>query len=234
MWSDGDLGNDSGVLPVNGDNSVGNWTNTTMNLTKTPKRIRNSTEDEEVNIESETSEGSDFVHRRRRLNKKVRRAKAKLFPKTPIEKPKETEKSVTETEIAKEKTTEKAKPTPAGRPFRRQGNQPPPTFLQHPVVLEDLGTGVASFLDNGPRTASLFQRTIGPILSLRPLPSGKFLIGCRSRQQQEALVKTKVLGGVNVACSIPQPTTEGVIRPVPTNVDCQFLVDHSTVKKCAA
>ena len=80
----------SGVLPVNDDNLVGNWTNTTMNLTKTPKRIRNSTEDEEVNIESETSEGSDFVQRRRRLNKKARRAKAKakLFPKTPIEKPK--------------------------------------------------------------------------------------------------------------------------------------------------
>jgi len=120
-----------------------------MNITKTPKRIRNSTEDEEVNIEGETSEGSDLVQRRRRLNKKARRAKAKLFPETPIEKPKETE-----TEIAKEKTTEKAKPTPAGRPFRRQGNQPPSTFLQHPVVLEDLGTGVASFLDNGPRTAS--------------------------------------------------------------------------------
>ena len=60
MWSDGDLGNDSSVLPMNDDNSVaGNWTNTTMNLTKTPKRIRNGTEDEEVNIESETSEGSD-------------------------------------------------------------------------------------------------------------------------------------------------------------------------------
>ena len=100
-----------------------------------------------------------------------------------------------------------------------------------PVVLEDLGTGFASFLDNGPRTASLFQRTIGPILSQRPLPSGKFLIGCRSRQQQEALLKTKVLGGVNVACSIPQPTTGGVIRPVPTNVDCQFLVDRSTIKE---
>ena len=125
-----------------------------MNLTKTPKRIRNSTEDEEVNIESETSEGSDFVQRRRRLNKKARRAQAKLFSKTPIKKSKETGKSLTETEIAKEKTNEKPKPAPAGRPFRRQGNQPPPTFLQHPVVLEDLGTGVASFLDNGPRTAS--------------------------------------------------------------------------------
>ena len=85
MWSDGDLGNDSGVLPMNDDISVGNWTIKTMNLTETPKRIRNSTEDEEVNIESETSEGSDFVQRRRRLNKKARRAKAKLFPKTPIE-----------------------------------------------------------------------------------------------------------------------------------------------------
>ena len=34
-----------------------------------------------------------------------------------------------------------------------------------------------------------------------------------------------------MACSIPQPTTEGVIRPVPTSIDCQFLVDHSTVKE---
>ena len=103
MWSDGDLCNDSGVLPLNDDKLVGNWTNTTMNLTKTPKRIRNSTEDEEVNIESETSEGSDFVQRRRRLNKKARRAQAKLFPKTPIEKSKETGKSLSETEIAMEK-----------------------------------------------------------------------------------------------------------------------------------
>ena len=231
MWSDGDLCNDSGVLPVNDDNFVGNWTNTTMNLSKTPKRTRNSTEDEEVNIESETSEGSDFLQRRRRLSKKARRAKAELSSETQTEKSKETGKSVTETEIAKEKTNEKPKPAPAGRPFRRQGNQPPPTFLQHPVVLEDLGTGVASFLDNGPRTASLFQRTVGPILSQRPLPSGKFLIGCRSRQQQEALLKTKVFSGLIVACSIPQPTTEGVIRPAPTNVDCQFLVDYSTVKE---
>ena len=111
MWSDGDLGNDSGILPVNEDNSVGNWTTITMNITKTPKRIRNSTEDEEVNIEGETSEGSDLVQRRRRLNKKARRAKAKLFPETPIEKPKETE-----IEIAKEKTTEKA---PAFSPARQ-------------------------------------------------------------------------------------------------------------------
>ena len=101
-----------GVLPVNEDNSVGNWTNTTMNITKTPKRIRNSTEDEEVNIEGETSEGSDFVQRRRRLNKKARRAKAKLFPKTPIEKPKETE-----TEIAKEKTHRKSKTHPCRSTF---------------------------------------------------------------------------------------------------------------------
>ena len=93
----GDLCNDSGVLPVNDDNLVENWTNTTMNLTKTPKRIRNSTEDEEVNIESETSEGSDFLQRRRRLNKKARRAKAKLCSKTQTEMSEETGKSLTET-----------------------------------------------------------------------------------------------------------------------------------------
>ena len=103
MWSDGNLCNDSGVLPVNDDNFVGNWTNTTMNLTKTLKRIRNSTEDEEVNIESETSKSSDFLQRQWRLNKKAHWAKAKLCSKTQTEKSKETGKSLTETEIAKEK-----------------------------------------------------------------------------------------------------------------------------------
>ena len=62
----------------------------------------------------------------------------------------------------KKKKKKEKKPTPAAGPFRRQVNQPP-------VVLEDLGTGVASFTDNGPRTASLFQRTVRPILSRRPL-----------------------------------------------------------------
>ena len=217
MWSDGDLCNDSGVLPVNDDNLVGNWTNTTMNLTKKNQK----------QYWRWRSKHRKWNLRRQWLCTVPTETQAKLCSKTPVEKSKETEKSLTETEIAKEKTNKKPKPAPAGRPFRWQGNQPPPTFLQHPIVLEDLGTGVASFLDNGPRTASLFQRTIGPILSQRPLPSGKFLISCRSRQQQEALLKTKVLDGVNVACSLPQPTTEGVIRPVPTNVDCQFLVDHS-------
>ena len=74
-----------------------------MDLSKTPKRIRNNTEDEEVNVESETSDGSDLLQPRRRLNKKARRAKAKLCSKPQTEKPKETGKSLTETEIATEK-----------------------------------------------------------------------------------------------------------------------------------
>ena len=210
MWSDGNPCNISGVLPVNDDNFLGNWTNTTVDFSKASDRIRNSTEDEDINVESEISDGSDFQQCWRRLNKKACRAKAKLSSRKLTEKStKETEKSLTgETEKADNKPNKKQKPAPASRPFRQQGNQPPPTFLQHPVVLEDLGTGVASFLDNGPKTASLFQRTAGPILSQRPLPSGKFLIGCRSRQQQEPLHKSKVLGGVNVACSISQPTTD--------------------------
>ena len=39
MWSDGDLCNDSGVLPVNDDNFVGNWTNTTMNLCHVSEKL---------------------------------------------------------------------------------------------------------------------------------------------------------------------------------------------------
>ena len=60
---------------------------------------------------------------------------------------------------------------------------------------------------------------------------GKFLTGCRWRQQQEALLKTKVLSGVNLACSIPQLTSEGVIRPIPAGVDCQFPVEQPNVKE---
>ena len=52
--------NVSDVLPVNDDNFLGNWTNTTMDFSKTSKRIRNSTEDEDVNVVSEVSEGSDY------------------------------------------------------------------------------------------------------------------------------------------------------------------------------
>ena len=83
-----------------------------MNLTKIPKRIRNSTEDEEVNIESETSEGSDFLQRWWRLNKKAHRAKAKLCSKTQTEKSKAVGKSLTETEIAYEKKLAKTKTHP--------------------------------------------------------------------------------------------------------------------------
>ena len=135
MWSDRGPRNVSGVLPVNDDNFLGNRTNTIMDFSKTLKRIRNSTEDEDVNVESEISDGSDFQQRRRRLNKKARRAKAKLSSRKQTEKStKETEKSQTgETETANNKPNEKPKPAPAGQPFRQQGNQPPPPFLQHPA-----------------------------------------------------------------------------------------------------
>jgi len=164
------------------------------------KWIRTSTKDEDVNIVSEVSEDSNFPQHRCRLNKKAHQAKAKQINQL---------SSHTHT-----KKLMKNQSTPTGQHFRWQVNQPWPTYLQHPVVLQDLWTRVASFTENGPRTASLFQRTVGPILSQRPLPLGKFLIGYSSRQQQEALLQTKVLGGVNVACCIPQTTTEGVIKPV--------------------
>ena len=59
-----------------------------MDFSKTQKRFRNSTEDEDINIISEASEDSDFQQCRQRLNKKAYQAKAKLSS------PKETEKSL--------------------------------------------------------------------------------------------------------------------------------------------
>ena len=53
---------------------------------------------------------------------------------------------------------------PSDRFHQRNQNQPPPTFLQHPVILEDLKTGSSTFLENGPFKTKLFQTTVGPIL----------------------------------------------------------------------
>ena len=54
-------------------------------------------------------------------------------------------------------------------------------FVEYPVVLHDLGGGAARFDKLGPwHRSQLLANAVGAIRSLRPLPSGKWLIGCSS------------------------------------------------------
>ena len=72
--------------------------------------------------------------------------------------------------------------------YHRRPSQPgsrAPAFVDHPVVIHDLGGGTARFNKLGPwHRSQLLANTIGAVSSIRPLPSGKWLIGCYTEDQQ--------------------------------------------------
>ena len=105
--------------------------------------------------------------------------------------------------------------------------QPDPTFLLFPVVLHDLGTGTSTFSSHVPYTNNtIFRNTnVGPIKSQRPLPSGKWLIGCYNVEQQKRLAQKTELCGIRVTCAIPSNHVDGVIKPVSTSIDVNTIVN---------
>ena len=204
MWDVSELGDLSGALPKNTDNSLGNWSmevsninpsnlgtplrpTTTGDLDSQRKRRRSSSNDEEKSVHLTVS-GPPLA----RTPKPKAKKQLKKRNKTLHKKGKKTQQHDVEAPCAPTKVhaENESRPTaghshskpnqkrPSDRFHRRNQNQPPPTFLQHPVILEDLKTGSSTFLESGPFTTKLFQATVGPILSQRPLPSGTFLIGC--------------------------------------------------------
>ena len=256
MWDVSELGDLSGALPKNTDNSLGNWSmeisnsnppglgtpprpTTTRDLDSQRKRRRSSSNEEQsVHIESEWSSISEDpkpkTKKQQKKRNKTLHKKGKKMQQHDVEVPGASTKVNAENESRPTSGHSHSKPNqkrPFDRFHQRNQNQPPPTFLQHPVILEDLKTGSSTFLESGPFTTKLFQTTVGPILSQRPLPSGKFLIGCRSREQQEALLKTKNLAGVHIKCTKPQATTEGVIKPIPTAVDVESLASEPNIRE---
>ena len=107
--------------------------------------------------------------------------------------------------------------------------QPPPTFLQFPVVLQDLGTGTSTFASHVPFTnKTVFRNSnIGPVKSQRLLMSGKFLLGCYDAEQQNRLAAARNLCGIHVKCFIPSNRVEGVIKPVSTRVDINDIINSA-------
>ncbi len=104
--------------------------------------------------------------------------------------------------------------------YRRRPSQQgsrAPAFVDHPVVIHDLGGGTARFDKLGPwHRSQLLANAIGAVSSIRPLPSGKWLIGCSTEDQQTKLARLEALpGGVPIGARIPRPVVEGVVGPIP-------------------
>ena len=69
----------------------------------------------------------------------------------------------------------------------KQGSRAP-AFVDHPVVIHDLGGGTACFDKLGPwHRSQLLANVVGAISSIKPLPSRKWLIGCSTEDQQTNL-----------------------------------------------
>ena len=112
---------------------------------------------------------------------------------------------------------------------RRKQFQPStraPAFVDFPVVIHDLGGGSARFDKLGPwHRSQLLSNAVGAVRSIRPLPSGKWLIGCATKAQQSKLAHLdKLPGGTPIGARIPRPVVEGVVGPIPMGGDELKLV----------
>ena len=111
--------------------------------------------------------------------------------------------------------------TPAGSNSSRV-----PAFVDFPVVIHDFGGGSARFDKLGPwHRSQLFSNAVGAVRFIRPLPSGKWLIGCATEAQQSKLVRLdKLPGGIPIGVRIPRPVVEGVVGSIPMGGDELKLV----------
>ena len=112
---------------------------------------------------------------------------------------------------------------------RRKQFQPStraPAFVDFPVVIHDFGGGSARFDKLGPwHRSQLLSNAVGAVRSIRPLPSGKWLIGCATEAQQSKLARLdKLPGGIPIGARIPRPVVEGVVGPIPMGGDELKLV----------
>ena len=93
-------------------------------------------------------------------------------------------------------------------------------------MINDLGGGSARFDKLGPwHRSQLLSNAVGAVRSVRPLPSGKWLIGCATEAQQSKLARLdKLPGGTPIGARIPRPVVEGVVGPIPMGGDELKLV----------
>ena len=112
------------------------------------------------------------------------------------------------------------------RPPRPRPTAPAPAFVDHPVVLQDTPGGPVCLAKLGPwQRTQLIEDAVGTVRSVRPLPSGKWLVGCSSLQQQSKLARLDALpGGVAITASCPVPSVEGVVEPIPIEENALSLL----------
>ena len=112
---------------------------------------------------------------------------------------------------------EVAKPQPMGKAMRQGIGQP--VFCDHPVIIEDLmRPGPARLRSLDWKMADILKNEVGTVRSIRPISESKTIVGCDSSLQQSRLVKRLKIGQVEVKCTIPEPTVQGVVRGIPRNV----------------
>ena len=110
-----------------------------------------------------------------------------------------------------------AKPQPMGKVMRQGIGQP--VFCDHPVIIEDLITpGPARLRSLDWKMADILKNEVGSVRSIRPISEHKIIVGCDSSLQQSRLVKRLKIGQVEVRCTIPEPTVQGVVRGIPRHV----------------
>ena len=112
---------------------------------------------------------------------------------------------------------EVAKPQPMGKAMRQLIGQP--VLCDHPVIIEDLmRPGPARLRSLDWKMADILKNEVGTVRSIRPISESKTIVGCDSSLQQSRLVKRLKIGQVEVKCTIPEPTVQGVVRGIPRNV----------------
>ena len=96
----------------------------------------------------------------------------------------------------------------------------PSTFCEFPVIIEDKKANTSCTLKGLLwKLSDMLQSALNsPVRSTRQIASCKFIIGCSSQKQQMKLVSLHSLSGIEISCSIPRPTTQGVISGIPVSI----------------
>jgi hypothetical protein len=101
---------------------------------------------------------------------------------------------------------------------RQDQNAPPPNkpvMFEYPVVIEERGKGGQIWKFGHRRRGEMINKEAGrPIKMYKRLPSGKIVVACVDSAQQTKLSHCTFIGAVPVACKIPAPRVEGVVKGV--------------------
>ena len=84
------------------------------------------------------------------------------------------------------------------------------------MIIEDLmRAGAARLRSLDLKMADILKNEVGTVRSIRPISESKTIVGCDRSLQQSRLVKRLKIGQVEVKCTIPEPTVQGVVRGIP-------------------